>query len=315
LGVPYRNKTLPWCPAHGIRLHPDTFVYWNRPAAHDEDARLRNFIIRPDLVSAIALPNGKKAEAHRLGFEMSEDALSWNVFVSLADAGKLREAAEFLTGLKDLRSTPHLYLWGLRIDDPTSAHKTYEPLRRVRANLEPDIHTFVTEPDIMLVAEQELVVCIEAKFMSGNPLAHNSEPKKGEKPTSRKGLFDRYLGERTSDRTKRIVRAEMIGPTPRSQLLRNVVFASEMAETTPWHVVNLVRGTKTRRRSKNKRTSYANPTEEVRSYLHPDWGHCFTFRTWQQLYAEVISGDPDLAHLDRYLRNKSAHFRPAFELD
>jgi hypothetical protein len=312
LGVPYRNKTLPWCPAHAIRLHSDTFVYWNGPDSHAEDARLRNFIVRPDLASAIALPNGKKAEAHRLGFEMSEDALSWNVFVSLAEAGKLREAIHFLTGRK-VRSTPHLYLWGLRIDDP--AGELYEPLRRVRAKLEPDIHTFATEPDIMLVAEKELVVCIEAKFGSGNPLAYDSAPKKGQKPTSRKGLLDRYLGEGTSDRTRRIVCAEKIGPAPRSQLFRNVVFACEMAETTPWHVVNLVRGTKTRRRSENRRTSYTDPTDEVRSYLHPDWRYCFTFQTWEKLHAEVISGDPDLAHLDRYLRDKSAHFEPAFELN
>jgi hypothetical protein len=30
-------------------------------------------------VRKIALPKGMKAEAHRLGSEMSEDALSWNV--------------------------------------------------------------------------------------------------------------------------------------------------------------------------------------------------------------------------------------------
>jgi len=311
LHVPYRNKKLPWCPAHAIRLHSDTFVYLNGSDSHNEDARLRNFIVRPDLVSRIAR---KKAEAHRLGSEMSEDALSWNVFVSFAKARKLREVTQFLTGRKDLRSTPNLYLWGVRIDDPDRAHKTYEPLRRVRANLEPDIHTFVTEPDIMLVAEQELVVCIEAKFGSGNPLAYESAPKKGQKPTSRKGLIDRYLGERTSDRTRSIVCAEKIGPSSRSQLLRNVVFACEMAGRTPWHVVNLVRGTETRRRSENKRRSYADPTDEVQGYLNPDFKHCFTFRTWEQLHAAVISDDPNLAHLDRYLHDKSAHFEPAFEL-
>jgi len=166
----------------------------------------------------------------------------------------------------------------------------------------------------MLVAEQELVVCIEAKFGSGNPLAYDSAPKKGEKPTSRKGLLDRYLGERTSDRTRSIVRADKIGAAPRSQLLRNVVFASEMAEKTPWHVVNLVSSTQARRRTENNRTSYADPTDEVRSYLHPDWRHCFTLWTWEQLHAAVISSDPDLAHLDRYLRDKSAHFELAFEL-
>jgi hypothetical protein len=93
LPVPYgdRNKTdrtMPWCPEHGIRIHSDTFVYWNGPG-RDEEARLRNFIVRHDLVRAIALPKGMKVEAHRLGYEMSEDALSWNVFESLAMAGKL----------------------------------------------------------------------------------------------------------------------------------------------------------------------------------------------------------------------------------
>jgi hypothetical protein len=196
LRVPYgsRNRsdrTLPWCPEHRIRLHSDTFVYWNGPNQRD-DARLRNFIVRHDLVRAIALPKGMKAEAHRLGFEMSEDALSWNVFESLAVAGKLREATQFLTG-RSLRNTPHLYLWGRRVDAPDLRHETYEPLCQVRTKLEPDIRTFVTEPDIMLVAPQELVVCIEAKFGSGNPLAHASAVKEGQKPTARAELLARYL--------------------------------------------------------------------------------------------------------------------------
>jgi hypothetical protein len=36
------------------------------------------------------------------------------------------------------------------------------------------------------------------------------------------------------------VQSELIGPATHSQLLRNVVFAAEMAGDTPWHVVNLV---------------------------------------------------------------------------
>src|SRR5258706_9818021 len=62
-----------WCPEHGIRLHSNTFVYWNGPGLND-DSRLRNFIVRKDLVRAIALPKGMKAESHRLGYAMSEDA-------------------------------------------------------------------------------------------------------------------------------------------------------------------------------------------------------------------------------------------------
>ncbi|MGA7710442.1 MAG: hypothetical protein WCA81_00950 [Rhizomicrobium sp.] len=87
--VPYRRGKLPFCLTHGIRLHSKTFVYYN-VAQNLNDARLRNFIIRCDLASKVALGSAQKAESHRLGYEMSEDALSWNVFVSLAEAGKLR---------------------------------------------------------------------------------------------------------------------------------------------------------------------------------------------------------------------------------
>ena len=264
----------------------------------------------PISYAGIALPKGMKAEAHRLGFEMSEDALSWNVFQSLAVAGKLREATKFLTG-RSLSSTPHLYLWGRRIDDPNGKHELYAPLCQVRAKLEPDVRTFVTEPDIMLVAERELVVCIEAKFGSGNPLAHDSAlPVEGKKPTSRAGLIARYLGNNTSEHTRRIVLPET---TLRSQLFRNIVFASEMAQSIPWHVVNLV--SDTQKCANSEGYSYDDPTEEIRNYLHPDRRHCFTYRTWEAFYEEVISRDADLATLDQYLRNKSAHFRRAFALD
>jgi hypothetical protein len=305
------ERTLPWCPEHGLRLHSKTFVYWNGPGRLD-DARLRSFVVSRDLARAVALGKGKKAESHRLGYEMSEDALSWNVFQSLAVAGKLRDAAHYLTG-RPLHAEPRLYLWGHRIDDPDGEHRLHEPLRRVRGELEPDIHTFVTEPDIMLVAEGEMVICIEAKFGSGNPLAHDSKPKDGEKPTSRAGLLARYLGDRTSERTKRIVQADRTGPAPRSQLLRNIVFASEMAGDTPWHVVNLVSSTQGAGVD-DRYKSYADPTSEVTGYLHPDWHHCFTFRTWEGLHAAAVAGNPELASLDTYLRGKSAHYRRAFEL-
>jgi hypothetical protein len=47
-------------------------------------------------------------------------------------------------------------------------------LRRVRDLLEKDIQGFPTEPDIMLIAPDEMLICIEAKFGSANPLAHDS---------------------------------------------------------------------------------------------------------------------------------------------
>jgi hypothetical protein len=127
---------------------------------------------------------------------------------------------------------PQLYLWGHRIDVLHGECSPYEPLLRVREALEPDIRRFVTEPDIMLVAAGEMVVSIEAKFGFGNPLAHGSADKAGEKPTSRTGLLAHYLGARTSDVTKHIVRPEHTGANLHSQLFRNIIFAAEMAGDT-----------------------------------------------------------------------------------
>ena len=311
--VPFRKSTLPWCPEHGIRLHSGTFVYWNGPGREDE-ARLRNFIVRPDLARTLALAKGMKAESHRLGYEMSEDALTWNVFVSLAMAGTLREVAQWLTG-RDVTGEPQLYLWGRRVDLTGGDHEEYDPLCQVRDKLENGIRRFVTEPDIMLVVEGEMLVCIEAKFGSGNPLAHDGIESDGEKPTSVDGLLKRYLGEGATEATRRVVQHGRIGTRLHSQLFRNIVFASEMAgrRQTPWHVVNLVKATERGTRDVGH-YAHAEPTDDVRSYLHPDSQHCFTYRTWEQLHGDLIAGDSDLAELDGYLRDKSAHYRPAFEL-
>jgi hypothetical protein len=131
-------------------------------------ARLRNFLIQPRLAEAIALGSKAKAESHRLGYEMSEDALSWNVFVGLAEAGALRAATCFLTGV-DPHAEPRLYLWGERVDLSGEAAERFAPLDTVRRKLEKGIRRFLTEPDIMLVVDGRSVVCVEAKFGSGNP--------------------------------------------------------------------------------------------------------------------------------------------------
>jgi hypothetical protein len=48
------------------------------------EARLRNFIVEREFARSHVLTPGSKAETHRLGHENSEDALAWNVFVTLA---------------------------------------------------------------------------------------------------------------------------------------------------------------------------------------------------------------------------------------
>jgi hypothetical protein len=311
--VPYRKKSAPWCPTHGIRLHPKTFVYWNG-FNHKTEAVLRNFIVREDLVESIVLVRGAKAESDRLGSEMSEDALTWNVFVRLAETNGLRAAAEHLTG-RTLSTEPDLYLWGQRIDLSSAVRGVYAPLIQVRDCLETTIRGFRTEPDIMLVAQGEMIVCIEAKFGSGNTLAHgiSEEDKDQQKPTSRQGLLTRYLGGNTSQQTRTMIQQDKIGSVFHSQLFRNIVFAAEMAGPIPWHVVNLVSSTQRPVREK-RHVSFDDPTSTVRAYLQPSQHERFTWRTWENLYAARIRDKPELMKLGLYMRGKSAHYRPAFKL-
>ena len=302
-----------FCPKHGIRLHSDTFVYWNGP---DKEARntaaLRNFQVRPDLAVRIALNSKHKAETHRLSFEMSEDALSWNVFVALAEARKLRDVVTFLTGY-NVEKEPSLYLWGRLVDLTEARSQGFEPLDRVRATLEKDIRRFNTEPDIMLVFDTKLIVCIEAKFGSGNPLAYESTVQPGDKPTGRQALISRYLVG-AGKTTQGIIDRRQIGEVFNSQLFRNVVFASEMADGADWHVVNLVSKTQWSTDKKSKHSSYDDPATRVQRYLREDVRDRFTYRTWEDLYSSVIKPDIQLKGLDDYMRSKSAHFRRAFAL-
>jgi hypothetical protein len=312
--VPFRNGRLPFCPTHGIRLHSKTFDYYD---VHNlRAAQLRNFIVRCDLASKVALGATQKAESHRLGYEMSEDALSWNVFVSLAEAGKLRDAAEFLIGGK-IEEEPNLYLWGERVDVKGEASGArYRHLDETRGKLEDDIRRFKTEPDIMLILEGRIVICIEAKFGSGNPLAHLGMSRAGEKPTDRDGLLRRYL-DRAGEWTRRDLNRDRIGDILQfhSQLFRNVVFASEMANHGNWYVVNLMSDTQRKLGRTTDRYSFDDPVPHVRSYLSSNCKNRFNFRTWEALYREVIKNNQGLEQLAEYIRVKSAHYERAFDLE
>ncbi len=310
----YRKGSLPFCPVHGLRFHANTFVYWNGMMLRDE-ARRRNFPVRPDLALTAAIRSTSKAENYRLGYEMSEDALSWNVFVGLADAKKLRAATEYLID-RPVATESDLYLWGERIDihSESGTPWPYAPLTAVRCRLEKKIRRFRTEPDIMLVVDGQLIVCIEAKFGSGNTLAYDSEPPVGEKPTALAALLGQYLAS-ASIETRRVVLRDAIDIEKpfHSQLFRNIVFASEMAAGADWHVVNLV--SSTQRGKESDRCSFANPESPVRTYLHPEHRNRFTYRTWEDLYRVTIEGDSELISLGRYMREKSAHFRRAFQFE
>jgi hypothetical protein len=170
----------------------------------------------------------------------------------------------------------------------------------------------------MLVLDRQLVICVEAKFGSGNTLAHDGEVKDGDKPVDRAGLLQRYLDkDKAPEETRRIIDTNRIIASAvfHSQLFRNIVFASAMANGCAWHVVNLVSATQWKPRKDSKDPSFANPEESIRSYLHPSCHKCFSFWTWEGLHRELIRDESELSKLDTYLRTKSAHYRKAFTLE
>lgn len=313
IGVKRRSR-IPVCVKHGIRLHAGTFVYWNG-AENEVRARLRNFQVRPDLAKKFVAGKTGKVESGRLGYEMSEDALSWNVFVGLMEAGALAKAVSHLCGTMPSRE-PDLCLWGFEIVDTVDPPEAFAPLDAVRRHLEKGIRKFVTEPDIMLVIPGELLVCIEAKFGSGNPLAHPGEKIEDEKPTDVDGLVARYLPTDAKAAHSAINAAEVKYPL-HGQLFRNVAFAAEMAAREgieDWRVVNLVAKTLWEERRLKKHSagySLSDPTLEIERYLHIEHRHRFSFRHWEGLYSSVLKDIPTVA---RYMTSKSAHFHQAFNL-
>jgi hypothetical protein len=308
-----RKSEVKICLRHGMRLHSGTFVYWDPDAP--KSAPLRNLVVRRDLATRFLDKGSGKAESHRLGYEMSEDALTWNVFVGLKEEGKLAKAVEVLCGAKPSRE-PDLYLWGLRVDDSTSRPERFGPLQKVRELLEDEKWRYATEPDVMLVVPGELLVSVEAKFGSPNSLTKRAQDTRSEKPTTIEGLVDRYLQEKAGAAVA-VINKDRLSHPLHGQLFRNIVFASEMAhraQIADWRVVNLV-GAKLWEDGRGKETAeaaaYEDPTPQIIDYLREAHRHRFAFATWEQLYAGVLKGVPGIA---QYMQQKSAHFQPAFGL-
>ena len=131
-------------------------------------------------------------ESGRLCYENSEDALSYNVFTELLSNGvALKKLVSVITG-RNIEDKVDLYLWGGKIDLKNHTFTKYEPLEEVRRHVEGDIKRFGTEPDIMLVVPKKVVICIEAKFGSKNPLAKDKAEREGEKPSKKERLIERY---------------------------------------------------------------------------------------------------------------------------
>ena len=247
--VPFRKyknqmRYLPFCPEHGIRIHGSGFVYCNGDSEADLiTATKRNLFFHPDYYISNFFRKGNKMESGRLCYESSEDAVSYNVFTELASNNDVLQDLVRKITKQDIKENIELYLWGSKIDLKRGKSELYLPLEKVRKNLEEGIKPFKTEPDIMLVVPKKLIICIEAKFGSKNPIAIDKIEEKGEKPKRIDRLRKRYCSRND------LIKEYDIFDFPAEpttifyeQLFRNIVFAASMAKIegqTNWLVVNL----------------------------------------------------------------------------
>jgi hypothetical protein len=307
----------PICCKHGLEIHKSTFIYYNGDSREDKKkAALRNFLpFKKDFVAKHIIGNPYKAESFRLGSENSEDALTWNLFAGLLYYKKLHKVYNQLTEENTTSNQLDLFLWGLKIDFNDQEIKPWHQLLEVREILEPrrEVRNYPTEPDIMILGPTHLV-CIEAKFMSGNPVVLNGKDVKGKKPNSWDGLIERYI-TRNKIWNPPAIKSEELKGKVHSQLLRMLVFTSTMAqlEKRKWIVANLISNTQWKKK-KNKK-SYGYDFNDPTSSIPASVRNNFKFISWEHdIYEEILKNDPALIELSNYMKNKTANLGKAFEI-
>lgn len=313
--VPFQKYQVPFCPEHGLRIHRNGFVYYNGTStAALALATKRNLMFYGDYYIGNLLSNGHKMESGRLCYENSEDAVTFNVFTELLrDKDSLRRLVAHITNLKIDRDV-ELYLWGGRIDLNNNIFEPYKPLGHVRDCLERDIKRFKTEPDIMLVVPGKVIVCIEAKFGSKNPVAKDMLEEHGEKPKDVNRLLNRYY--KGSPLMEGILVNPDSMPKPlHEQIFRNIVFCASMAKEADikeWYVANLRnQHLMNMRRGKPEGMPIKR---NVISMLQPTHKHRFTHLTWEDIYDLAVKNNNNLSNLAWYLKNKSLSCSRAFNI-
>ncbi len=181
--------------------------------------------------------------------------------------------------------------------------------------IESDIKNFKTEPDIILIVPKKILVCIEAKFGSKNPLAEEKEEKTGEKPKSRGRLMKRYCSKNKIIEGNRIFDLDNSPMRFHEQLFRNLIFAASMAKLADiekWYVVNL-RSQHVMNLKKGKLESMS-VTRNIRSILTREYKKRFLHLTWEDIYDKCVRGNTDLHNLAWYMKNKTLNCRRAFNI-
>jgi hypothetical protein len=276
------------CPKHGIRCHLSgknaTYSY--------QDVR-RNIIASPDLFANRIVGHPFKYESHRLGSENSEDALTWNVFRSLQEAGQLAEVARWITG-QDIDTEPYLFLWGIQITD--NSFRPWDLLIEARERFETNLPVTrpLTEPDIGLFLPGHYLVLIEAKYTSPNTY-YTDGPRRDERSLTKQELLSLYL-----DPALRILNVEAAREVERVyyQLWRNTVFAEWMSreardDTRAYHA------------SLTRATTESEACSMFRQVIRPEFQDRFTQVNWEDIF-HLVDDNGKSGRVKRYLSTKTA---------
>lgn len=282
------------CPEHGIRCHSSgTYSFANMRD---------NFIIDGDVLATRVVGHPFKYESDRLNYENSEDALTWNVFRTLQNAGNLRRVATLVTGLI-FDEEPKLYLWGLCLTG--DSFEPWKSLIDARKKFEGKlpVNRPLTEPDIALHLPGKYLILIEAKFTSSNPFYENGHRKN---PTS---LTKDELLSIYHDPSLTILNAAQARASKRVfyQLWRNMVFAEWMARSQS-------DGTQAFLGSLTRRNHEQQSCQEFGSMLNDDSKNRFCHLSWEGLLEACLDDSPRIKRLAKYLRSKTASRQRAFDL-
>ncbi len=297
VGRPTKHRRGELCPDHGIFCHHSSYGSTYSYA----DVR-RNIIASPDVFAERIIGHPFKYESQRLGSEKSEDALSWNVFRSLQEAGCLAQVANLLIG-QSHPEEPDLYLWGIRVSD--DSFEPWDLLIAARERFESDLPVDrpLTEPDIALHLPGRYLALIEAKFTSPNTFYERGE-RKDEQSLTMDELLAIY-----QDPDLRMLNTKMAKSRDRVayQLWRNTILAEWMAmqdsaRTKAFHI-NLVR-------EGHEEESAAGFGELLRGE------HAERFRraTWEEVHRWSRQQSPTLDRLCEYIDQKTAQLRKAFRV-
>ncbi len=232
-----------------------------------------------------------------MGLERSEDALSFNVFKSIYSHGLLKDLTEHLLDQK-LDQEPQLFLWGINMESYDAWDLLIAARHRFESNL--PVERPLTEPDIAIYVPGQVVVLIEAKFTSKNPV-YKAGPRANSQSLTLNELIEIY-----QDRTLRTLSLEKAVQSKQVhyQLWRNMVFAEWMASfygnQLEHRVLNLVCD-----------QSETESVEQFGRLFNPGWEDTFQRVTWESIYA-WSKRHPRLTMLSNYLEQKTASLKPAF---